>query len=433
MLFRPLPRTNLRTIALVATLLVPLGLLHAFVLAEICIGLVDILFLAEMARERNIGWARKGWFVVALVWWGWLLVCSLPMPSVGLVTAGWVMGFLQAFVIIRLIIFAVALQSWVLTTASSRHAVWVALALSCLWIGVESWQQFLTGTNIFGNHRWVDGSLTGPFWKPRAGALYGHLLFVALLPPLLGLYGSSGSAPRIAGIALAIIGVVTSVLIGQRMGTAFTILSLFVVALFVPQLRRVTAGAVVVGALVLLATPIISPPTYGKLVGETSRNLGHFATSPYGELYTRAATMGLASPLHGWGYNGFRAFCPEDRFSSGFPALGIGPTTLVRGACNLHPHNFYLQAFTDAGIPGFLLFCVLNLSWLAIMLRGLWRNRDPVRLGLFIGVLSFVWPIASADAFPALYMSGWLFLLLGLGLAAAQIMPNSTTSDTNHA
>ncbi len=36
----------LRRIALAAALLVPLGLLHAFVLAEICIGIVDVLFLA---------------------------------------------------------------------------------------------------------------------------------------------------------------------------------------------------------------------------------------------------------------------------------------------------------------------------------------------------------------------------------------------------
>jgi hypothetical protein len=432
MLDRFLSRMKPREVALYATLLVPFGLLHAFVLAEICIGLVDVLFLAEMARERNILWARKGWFVLALVWWGWLMVCSLPLPSVGLVTAGWVMGFLQAFVIIRLLIFAVALQSWVLTTASARRWVWMAVALCCLWIGLESWQQFLTGSNIFGDHRWLDGSLTGPFWKPRAGALYGHLLFAALLPPLLGLYGKGG-ASRIAGIVLAILGVVTSVLIGQRMGTAFTILSLFVVALFVPQLRRVAAGAVVVGGLVLLATPIISPPTHAKLVGETSRNLGHFAASPYGELYTRAATMGLASPWHGWGYNGFRAFCPEDRFSSGFPVLGVAPTTLVRGACNLHPHNFYLQAFADAGWPGLLLFCVLNLAWLRVLVRGLWRNPEPMRLGLFIGVFTFSWPLASTDAFPTIYMSGWLFLMLGLGLAAAQISPDTTILDANHA
>lgn len=430
--FKSLPLTNLRAVALAATLLVPLGLLHAFVLAEIGIGIVDILFLAEMAREKNFGWARNRWFIVALVWWGWLLVCSLPLPALGLPAAGWVISFLQAFVIIRLIVFAVALQSWVLTTAAARRAVWFTLALSGLWIGVESWQQFLTGSNIFGDHRWADGALTGPFWKPRAGALYAHLLLPALLVPLMALLGAKDAPRRAAGVVLVILGVVTAVLIGQRTGTALALFGLVVAALFVPQLRRPALATVIAAALVLLATPIISPATHAKLVGETSRQVSHFSASPYGELYTRAATMGLASPWHGWGYNGFRAFCPEDRFSGGFPALGIAPTKLALGACNLHPHNFYMQAFADAGVPGLVLFAALNLCWLAALLRGLWRRPDPLRLGLFIGVLTFAWPITSTDAFPTLYMSGWLFLLLGLGLSAAQLTPGITKLDRDN-
>jgi O-Antigen ligase len=429
---KSLPPVTLKNAALAATLLVPLGLLHAFVLAEACIAVTDILFLTAMARERNFAWARQPWFVVALVWWAWLLLCSLPLPGLGLVTAGWSLSFLQAFVIIRLLLFAVALQSWVLTTQAARRAVWLTLALSSLWIGIESWQQYLTGRNLFGDHRWGDGALTGPFWKPRAGALYGHLLAASLLPPVLALLNTRPSTLRRAfGMLLAILGVVTSVLIGQRVGTAFAVCGLLVAALLVPQLRRVAALAVAGAVLVLLATPIISPATHAKLVGETSRQLAHFTTSPYGELYTRAARMGLSSVWHGWGYNGFRAFCPEPRFAAGFPDLGIAPTELSLGACNLHPHNFYMQAFTDAGLPGLILFAALNLCWLLPLLRGLWRRPEPLRLGLFIAVLTFSWPITSTDAFPTLYMSGWQFLLLGLGLAAAQI-PSSTASDRKH-
>ncbi len=429
MLLKNLPRTHLRTVALVATLLVPLGLLHAFVLAEIGIAVTDILFLAAMVRARDAAWARQPWFIVALIWWGWLLVCSLPW--FGFQTAGFGMGFMQAFVIIRLLIFAVALQSWLLVTAKARRALWLALALSCLWIGVESWQQYLTGSNIFGDHRWPDGALTGPFWKPRAGAPYAHLLFAAMLPVIMGLQ-AAGKGRRVAAFALAALGVVTSVLIGQRIGTAFALFSLVVAAFFVAQLRRVALVTLAAAVLVLLATPIISPATHAKLVGETSRQITHFTQSPYGELYTRATTMGLASPWHGWGYNGFREFCPEPRFAGGLPGLGIAPTQLGLGACNLHPHNFYVQAFVDAGVPGLVLFVLLNLAWMGALLRGLWRNPEPMRVGLFIGVLTFSWPIASTDAFPTLYMSGWQFLLLGLGLAAAQMTPKLMKPDEKH-
>ncbi len=409
-------RTDLRRVGLIATLLVPLGLLHALVLAEICIVVTDIMFLTVMVKERNFTWARQPWFVVALIWWGWLVLCTLRLPEIGLVTAGWRMGFLGALIVIRLLLFAVALQSWVLTTPRARRALWLMLALSCLWIGIESWQQYLTGHNIFGDPRWSDGALTGPFFKPRAGALYGHLLFAAVLPPMMWLYGRTRSWQHFAGLGLAVLGVATAVLIGQRMAMVDVAVSLMLVALFVAPLRGVVTIAVVVGALVLAATPIISPPTYGKLVGETYRNLSHFSLSPYGELYTRGITMGLASPWHGWGYNGFRAFCPQERFATGFPAFGVAPTKIALGACNLHPHNYYVQALTDAGVPGLILFILLNLAWLKAVVPNFSRAIAPMQLGVFIGVGTFLWPFGSTDEFPTLYMLGWFFLLLALAL-----------------
>jgi hypothetical protein len=423
--------TRLRPIALTAALIVPLGLLHAWVLAEIAIAVTDALFLAEMARAKNLAWLKQPWIIITLIWWLWLTFCSVPWP--GFTVDGWGMSFFEAFVVIRLILFTAALQTWLLTTPRSHRAAWAILALCALWIGAESWQQYFSGQNIFGDPRWGDGSLTGPFFKPRAGDLYGHLLFLALLPPVTALFAKPGRLRPLAGAALATIGVVTSILIGQRMGTIFTGLGLVTSALFIPRLRKPAAAAAAIAVAVLLLTPIISPATHAKLVGETSQNLGHYALSPYGELETRATVMGLASPLHGWGYNGFRAFCPEPQFTVGIPALGVAPTSLALAACNLHPHNFYLQAFSDAGVPGLAFFTLMTLTWLATLVRGLIKTPDPLRVGVFACVLTFVWPLASTDEFPTLYMSGWLFFTLGLGFSLAQLSPNLTTPDTKNA
>lgn len=414
---------RLRLIALSAALLVPLGLLHAWVLAEICIGVVDGLFLLECARGRGFTWTRQPWFMAAMLWWGWLLLCSLPLPALGTGGAGWARGFMQALVIPRFFVFVAALQGWVLTTPGARRAAWWMLAASSVWIGLEAWQQYFTGSNLFGEHRWSDGSLTGPFRRPRAGALYAHLLFASLLPPVLAMLGRRGAgwrraAWRAGALALAGLGVVTAVLIGQRMGVVLSAVGLAGTALLVPQLRRVALVLVLVAGAVLLATPVISPPTYAKLVGETYVNLRHFTLSPYGELFTRASVMGLQSPWHGWGYNGFRVLCPQARFGGGLPALGIAPTALGLGACNLHPHNFYFQAFVDAGVPGVVLFVAMVAVWLRTLARGLWGRVEPLRAGLLIAVVTFVWPLGSADEFPILYMSGWLFFVFGLALAA---------------
>ncbi len=404
-----------RAIATLAAFLVPLGLLHAFILAEICIGITDALFILDAIRARNLKPFRQPWFLAALLWWAWLLSCSTPFTG----AAGWLASFANAFVILRFLVFTLALQTWLLTTLRTRRAAWGLLACSCLWIGVESWQQLLTGTNIFGNPRWPDGALTGPFWKPRAGALFGHLLFIAAPPAAIALISRRHQLARLAGEAILVLGLITAVLIGQRMGTAFAILGDLACAVFFPPLRRAAAAAFLIAGLVVLATPIISPPTHAKLVTETATNAAHFAASPYGQLYIRAVIMGLDSPWHGWGYNGFRAFCTRPQFSAGLPALGLPPTQLVLGACNLHPHNFYLQALVDAGFPGLALFSILNAFWLATAYRRLRANPTPIQIALFIGALTYIWPIASMDEFPTLYEPGWLFFILGAALTAA--------------
>jgi O-antigen ligase len=416
------PATRLppfRIIALAAAALVPLGLLHAWVLAETCIAVTDALFIAETIRAKNLTWLKQPWLLAALAWWSWLTICSIPFP--GFTIDGWLMGTLEAFIVIRLILFTAALQSWLLTTPESRRLAGALLAASAAWIALESWQQFLTGHNLFGDVRWGDGALTGPFYKPRAGDLYGHLLFLAALPPAIALIARPGRLRPAAGYALLALGVVTSILIGQRMGTVFTALGLATSALVIRKLRRPALVIAAIAIAVLLLTPLISPATHAKLVGETATNLHHFSQSPYGELYTRATVMGLQSPWHGWGYRGFRAFCPLPRFSGGLPLMNIPPTQLALGACNLHPHNFYLQAFADAGFPGLLLFTSMMAIFLLTLGKNLWRSPDPLRVGIFALAVTFAWPLASTDEFPTLYMSGWLFFALGLGFALSQI------------
>jgi O-antigen ligase len=395
--------------AIVAAFLVPAGLLHAFVL--------DILFLVETIRAGNWrAWAVP-WFVVAIGWWLWLLLCSLPVPAIGLHGAGWVISFGFALVIIRFLVFALALQSWLLTTAALRKWLWIVIALSCLWIGLESWQQYLTGYNVFGNQRWGDGALTGPFWKPRAGDLYGHLLFVALVPVTARLFARNMQAGKIAAYGLITIGAVTAVLIGQRMGAAYALLGGVSAAVLLPRLRVPVLVGIVTAAAVLLATPVISPPTHAKLVDETAVTMEHFSRSPYGELFSRAATMGFASPVVGYGYNAFRVDCTDPKFDGGVPGFDIEPSSVSDNACNLHPHNYYLQAFEEAGFPGLALFSLMNILVLLPFLRALIKTRDGYVVGLLTGIVTYTWPIASTDAFPTLYEPGWFFLLLGLGLA----------------
>ena len=421
----PAPRDRLAAapallvLAQSAAVVLPIALLHSRAAAEILIGIVDGLFLLHAASARDWAWLRQPWTLAAAPFWFWLVLCSALGPG------GWP-SLIQAVVAIRFFVFAAALGNWVLARAPTRYWLWLMVAASAAWIAIESWQQYLLGTNIFGMPRCIDGSLTGPFSKPRAGAALALILFPALLPPAARLMAGSGR-PRggvvlpIAGALLAIAGVATMVLIGQRMPAMLTLLGVVTAGALLPRARVALFGALLIGAAVIAATPVISPPTYGKLVVHFSQQMADFPRSPYGLLFTRAAVMTEQHPLLGLGFRGFRISCNQPRYEAGIPSLGIrGTADGGPEACNLHPHNFYLEMSSSAGLPGLAAFVALVAVWLATLGKGLLRAPDPLRVGLFAAALIALWPLASTSEFFSVPNCGWLFLVLGWGLAESR-------------
>ncbi len=405
-----------RRAAYVACLLLPLALLHARAVAEILIAIIDILFLASCAGTRQTAWLRQPFMLAALGWWLWLTVCSALGTG----------GLLQGVLAIRLPVLAMALGTWVLAGdtphgAARRHATWFMLAAAFCWIGLEAWQQYLFGTNLFGQPRWPDGALTGPFGKPRAGPAFILLFFPALLPWLASLAARPKLRPRLAAIGLAMLAALTMVLIGQRMPTALMLLGLATAALLVPRLRLALVLAAAAGAALVAALPWVSPAAAAKLVQQTHDQMAHFGQSDYGLIFTRAITVAELHPWLGLGFDGFRRGCHEFWSMHGIAWLGI-PTAYLNGgnaACNIHPHNYYLEALDNAGLPGLLLFVLMVGAALACLSRGFMARLPPLRAALLVGAVVALWPVASTSAFTSMPNGGWVFLLLGLGFAAA--------------
>ena len=79
-----------------------------------------------------------------------------------------------------------------------------------------------------------------------------------------------------------------------------------------------------------------------------------------------------------------------------------------------------------------MLFCAMVLAWFIPLGRGLWRDPAPLRVGLFVAALIHEWPVASASDFISMPLSGWFFLLLGLGLAEARAYMDASTDRGRH-
>ncbi len=395
-------------VGVAAALLLPLFLLHGRGVAEALLLLVAALFLLRSARARDWSWLRRGWVRIGLTWWAWLVLCSIPW--------GWgVAG--QAVGVLRFLLLVAALEHWVLRDAGVR--TWLARLLrwSAVYLAAQSLLQFATGRNLFGYPRGADGELTGPYKNPRAGAPLSRLLFPAVLP-VLDRWITRGWP--LAALAVLPVSLAVMVLIGQRMPLLLAVMGLFVTGLLLPRLRRfVLAGSgAALGLLVL--TSVVAPPTFARLVTKFTRQMEHFPQSHYGEIAARALAIARDKPLLGAGFDGFRRLCETPAYFQSWPwgtGAGDGGGAAM---CVQHPHNFYLQALVEAGIPGLLLFTALAAAWLLRLFHGLWDNPAPLRVGLFVAALIQLWPIASTTAFTSMPLGGWFFVLLGLGLAEVQ-------------
>jgi len=414
-----------------AVLVMPLMLLHAPSAAEGSIAVTDLCFLARSALESDWRWLGTRWLHVALLWWGWLVICSIPIPPLG---PGGAHSFVEALAVVRFLIFAAALEHWVLRDPGARRWLFGIVAAAAAWIAANCLLQLATGRNLFGAPRGAGGAvLTGPFRKERAGPPLSRIIFPVVVPAAAALLQRRRVAGTLAAYALLLGAVGIMVLIGQRMPLTLTGFGLLVVGLLLPRLRPVVAAAALAGVGFVAAIAVLSPQTYARVVLQFVTLLRHFSTSPYGEIYARSWHIATARPWFGRGFDGFRTGCLLPQYFG--PTFGGGvPDGGGAAFCTTHPHNFYVQALAEGGFPGLALFVAAALAWLAPLSSGLWRDPAPLRVGLFASVLIQLWPIASTNDFVDTTMGGWFFLLLGWALAEARwrgaILPATTDPTT---
>jgi len=405
-------------IALGLVLLLPIFLIHLRVGVEVGLDVVAGLFLVRSALDGQWGWLRRDWVVVGLLWWAWTLGCT-ALASWAAPLGAWGHA-LQALLVVRFLVFAAALEQWVLRGQRARRWLLASFGAVALYVAGQSLWQFATGRNLFGNPRWVEGELTGPFNGPKAAPTFIRVLFPAMLPAMAGLYSSPKLLRRLAAGSVLVAGVAVVVLIGQRMPVLLAGLGLLATGLLLPRARGLVMVAIVAAGALIGASAVVSPPTFYRLVTKFSRQIETFPDSPYGQITARALAMAGQHPWTGLGFNGFQTNCADPRYQHGWrwpknPADNGGGAEM----CVTHPHSFYLQALTDAGVPGLLGFGLLVVLWLRRLSAGLWRDPDPLRVGLFVAVFIQAWPLGSTSPLVSLPMGGWFFLTLGFGLAAA--------------
>jgi len=396
--------------ALIATFLTPLALMHAHGIAEATVSVAALCFLLRCAATATWGWLKTPWVAIALIWWAWLTICALPIPALNLGEDG-PRGLAQGLMALRYPLFAASLAFGVLRDERERRWMFNLIAACAAYVAVHLVFQFIFGVSLYGVPKAWDTLLTGPFGTARAAPLMARIL-----PPTIIPFAARYLDRRFLPYVILLGGIAVVVIVGQRIPVLIMIGTVAIAALLIRRMRPMALAGLALMLLLIPSFAVISPKTYEHMVTRSEYMAASFAVGAYGEMYNRAYEIGRQNPVSGLGFDGFRVGCPDPRYFR--PSFdGTVPDGGGKDICWNHPHNYYAQALADGGVPGLLLFCAFGLACLIPLGRGLWRDPDPVRVGLFAAILSQLFPIQSTPSFWTMPMSGWFYLLLGWAMA----------------
>lgn len=373
--------------------------------ADIAVSLIAMLFLARSALGLGWAWLRTSWVVAALVFWGYLLLVSAIAISPE-------ESYSRALPFLRFVLFAAALQHWLLVDKTTLRRFLTSLALTVGFVLLDCLYQYVTGVDVIGRTAQGPSRLTGPFANDVVGTF---LAKVSL--PLLGWWFVWSAARRhlswsIGGVLALFIGLVIllsgerTALVSYAMGLGIIILA--VRAIRWPLLTIGLAGMIGLGAIIANDDDLNE-----RFVSVTTADFQDFWNNRYGIIFVRAIEAWEQAPITGVGLKNFRLTCETENFRHAGP---------VETWCFNHPHTPYLEVLSETGIIGLVLFLLMIGLILKDIITG-WRPSRPdfpLVAASAASLIMFLWPVMVSKSLFANWNAMLFWLAIGLAVAIAR-------------
>jgi O-antigen ligase len=386
-------------------LILPVMLIVARVGMEICGVLIGLLFLLHSARTKNWHWLHQPFTYACLASWAWLVLVVTPFA------VNPMDGALEALVWVRFPLLFMALRHWVLAQPEARKSYAVFLLALIALVFVDCMVQLATGTSLTGHSKVaVSGAdrLTGPFRSPKPGYFMGMLLLPAAGIALAMALRSTQMKWLVKLLGFGTVILVSILICGERSAFLNGMLGAGILLLLVmctePRIRRLGIAMVVLVVLSLGGIYTVSERVQSR-VAQMADVMLNYSQSDYGALAIAGVNVGKAHPFTGAGIRGYRTQIPELEFKG-------------QKFTGLHPHNFYVEWFAEAGIPGLLLLLVS----IALLVREAWagfrHGSGDTRIvaAAALGVLAqHFFPLTGSQS----YFNNWSGVMQWFSLAIA--------------
>ncbi len=404
-------------LAYVATFLLPFALIFSRAAADICCVLIGVLFLWQSYENKKWDWFNSPFIKVGLLAWLWLVFVVSPFAIVPKESFGVAVPW------VRYIILFAALRYWVLVKPESIFLLGKILATMLAFVMVDTLWQYVYGVSLSGNLRYESGRLTGPLDNVKVGIFIAKILLPTIGICLFFSLRDKRHLWTIFAILLFIVSETVILLSGERTAFISSVIGLVsATALLAMAERRVRiiAPFIVVFFAAIFFYLVKTQDWVLLRFMELKDTMLTFTDSVYGKLFKAADIIGENNWLSGAGIKGFRILSSamEDKknpYCSG-------------DYCNLHPHNTYLEWFSEAGIVGLLLYSSMVVILLVTSLRyfkatsGIYRLLPAIAFGtVFINFFPLLVTQSIFSNWPAIL----LWYSVAVSFAALNLCKNS--------
>jgi O-antigen ligase len=392
--------------ARILVLILPVCLMGGRVAVDASMSLTAILFLVRSFKARDWQWLHNPWFKIAVGLWLWTVFISFFAFDRSL-------SFSQTVPWLRFLIFAAALETWVLNEVWMRRLLWVTTGV-LVFTSFDALLQYVHGSDIFGHPRWSTERLTAMFDRPKVGIFLTKLMFPAVFGAFAWHSWRRGRLmPSLAFAGLVLLLMTAIFVSGERMALLLALLGLVMGAVLQKgPLRILVGGTLSLGLVGMLVLSLLNPLMIKRHVDETYDTVVHLADSPYGMIWNSGLHLAMQNPVLGTGMKNFRVAC-----------AGLDLPQSPEDRCGTHPHNLYLEWALGSGIPGLLGFLLLIGAWFHRM----WQAASHYGFGVWlmgplISMFIQLWPLGPTGSFFSNWAGGMFWLAVGWALAAVRLL-----------
>lgn len=383
------------------TILFPVLIVLGSAVADIGMSTIAILFVLRSFVEKDWKWIKELWVRCLFLLWFYMLLR-------GVFAENPYEALRRSLPFVRYFAFAAALAFWTLKDELTLKRFLKMFTGAVLFLAADGFLQWSTGRDVIMREsvHLPDASLrlTGPFHNPILGIMIAWLSFPVCIQFIMSKEGKLkfGFSSLVILFVLAV-----TALSGERMALLLTLLG-WLAAVFLMPVRKLYLLAVFsAGLLVIGALAFVNHGLFERQIISTANTLQNWDNSPYGKLLTSDIKIAELNPLFGIGANHFRIECPKL-----YPEYDEHTLSSV---CNIHPHNIYMEWFIEQGIIGFTIF----ITFITVIFLRCARNwnfvrSNPVFIGVFIGFILRLWPLASTTTFFSPFGAPPFWLLLGV-------------------